>query len=79
MKLSNNGPLYSNALLYGCYVGKLNLLTYTRPDIAFVVWSLSQFMHSLEILMFELSFTLVDKVFCLLLKATNEFSSFQGL
>ncbi|XP_021715949.1 uncharacterized protein LOC110683848 [Chenopodium quinoa] len=47
MKLfSDQGALYDNAALYRCYVGKLNFLTNTRPDLAFAVQTLSQFMHS---------------------------------
>ncbi|XP_056697421.1 uncharacterized mitochondrial protein AtMg00810-like [Spinacia oleracea] len=46
LKLSNEGEDYPNAELYRCYVGKLNFLTHTRPDISFAVQTLSQFMHS---------------------------------
>lgn len=46
MKLSNDGEVYDNVVLYRCYVGKLNFITHTRPDIAFDVQYLSQFMHS---------------------------------
>ncbi|XP_021715954.1 uncharacterized protein LOC110683853 [Chenopodium quinoa] len=47
MKLySDQGDLYDNATLYRCYVGKLNFLTNTRPDLDFAVQTLSQFMHS---------------------------------
>ena len=46
MKLATDGEQFHNAELYRCYVGKLNFLTHTRPDISFAVQSLSQFMHS---------------------------------
>lgn len=37
LKLLTDGEAYDNAELYRCYVGKVNFLTHTRPDIAFVV------------------------------------------
>ena len=47
LKLSaDDTPIYDDVELYRCYAGKLNFLTHTRPDIAFAVQSLSQFMHS---------------------------------
>ena len=47
LKLHNNcSPLYSNATEYRSIVGKLKFLTSTRPDLAFIVQSLSQYMQS---------------------------------
>ncbi|XP_056688107.1 uncharacterized mitochondrial protein AtMg00810-like [Spinacia oleracea] len=46
LKLTPEGEDYPNVDLFRCYVGKLNFLTHTRPDLAFAVQSLSQFMHS---------------------------------
>lgn len=45
LKLTTEGEAYYNAELYRCYVGKLNFLTHTSPDIPFAVQSLSQFMY----------------------------------
>ncbi|XP_021850348.1 uncharacterized mitochondrial protein AtMg00810-like [Spinacia oleracea] len=46
LKLSPEGDNYPNAGLCRCYVGKLNFLPHTRPDLSFDVQSLSQFSHS---------------------------------
>ncbi|XP_056695577.1 uncharacterized mitochondrial protein AtMg00810-like [Spinacia oleracea] len=45
LKLTSEGEACSIPDLYRCYVGKLNFLTHTRPDLDFVVQSLRQFMH----------------------------------
>jgi hypothetical protein len=44
--LSADGPLFSDPTLYRSLVGALQYLTITRPDIAHVVNSVSQFLHS---------------------------------
>ncbi|XP_057972624.1 uncharacterized mitochondrial protein AtMg00810-like [Malania oleifera] len=45
--LSVDGSLFSNIMLYRSLVGALQYLTITHPDIAHVVNSVSQFLHSL--------------------------------
>ncbi|KAF5450260.1 hypothetical protein F2P56_030627 [Juglans regia] len=45
--LSADGPLFSDPTLYKSLVGALQYLTITRLDIAHVVNSVSQFLHSL--------------------------------
>lgn len=47
LKLSNTeGELISNPELYRPLVGKFNYLTNTRPDLSYMVQSLSQYMHA---------------------------------
>lgn len=47
--LTNDGEVFSNPSLYRTLIGSLQYLTYTRPDIAFVVNRLSQFLASLKV------------------------------
>ena len=44
--LSSDGPLFSDPTLYRSLVGALQYLTITRPDMAYFVNSVSQFLHS---------------------------------
>ncbi|CAN6691017.1 unnamed protein product [Malus baccata var. baccata] len=44
--LKDDGKPYNNPALYGSLVGALQYLTFTRPDIAFAVHQVSQFMQA---------------------------------
>ena len=44
--LSSDGPLFSDPTLYRSLVGALQYLTITRPNIAYAVNFVSQFLHS---------------------------------
>lgn len=57
---ADQGEIYPNPALYRCYVGKLNFLTNTRPDIAFAVKLLANLCMSQGSLMFLLCNTLLD-------------------
>ncbi|KAM2731468.1 hypothetical protein EV2_035124 [Malus domestica] len=45
-KLDHSGPLLSNPTEYRSIVGGLQYLTWTRPDLAFAVNQICQFMHA---------------------------------
>ncbi|RVW54372.1 Retrovirus-related Pol polyprotein from transposon RE1 [Vitis vinifera] len=45
--LTSNGPIFSDPTLYRSLVGAFQYLTITRPNIAHVVNSVSQFLHAL--------------------------------
>lgn len=44
--LTDEGELFDHPSLYRTIIGSLQYLTYTRPDISFVVNKLSQFLSS---------------------------------
>jgi hypothetical protein len=44
--LSADGPLFSDPTLYRSFIGALQYLTITQPDITHAVNSVSQFLHS---------------------------------
>ena len=46
VSLTNDGELFSDPSLYRTIIGSLQYLTYIRPDIAFMVNKLSQFLSS---------------------------------
>lgn len=46
IKLDYSGPLLSNPTEYRSIVGGLQYLTWTRPDLSFVVNQICQFMHA---------------------------------
>ena len=46
--LKEDGKPYNNPALYRSLVGALQYLTFTRPDIAFAVHQVCQFMNSME-------------------------------
>lgn len=48
LKLLEDGAFYADLCQYRCLVGKLNFLTYTKPDISFVVQTLNQILHVLK-------------------------------
>lgn len=47
--LTNEGAMFPNPSLYQTNIGSLQYLTYTRPNVAFVVNKLSQFLASPKI------------------------------
>ena len=46
VSLIDEGDLFANPSLYRTMIGSLQYLTYTRPDIAFTINKLSQFLSA---------------------------------
>ncbi|XP_070009825.1 uncharacterized mitochondrial protein AtMg00810-like [Nicotiana sylvestris] len=55
---TSDSPPFSNPTLYRSLVGGLQYLTFTRPDIAFIVNQVSQFMHT----PLEVHYTVVKRI-----------------
>ncbi|GKV24576.1 hypothetical protein SLEP1_g34169 [Rubroshorea leprosula] len=64
---STDGPTYSDSAFYRSIVGALQYLTFTRPDIAFVVGQVCQHMHAPT----HNHFTAVKRILCYLKGTLN--------